>query len=49
MWWTITLTLLLLWGVGLASSYTIGGFTHILLILAFIVILLNLLQGRRPI
>jgi hypothetical protein len=47
MLWTIALILLVLWGFGLVSSYTMGGFIHILLILAVIVILLNVIQGRR--
>ena len=47
MLWTIALILAVLWVLGLVSSYTMGGFIHILLVLAVIVILLKLLQGRR--
>ena len=46
---TIAVILLVLWLVGLVSSYTIGGFIHILLVLALIVILIRVLQGRRPV
>jgi hypothetical protein len=46
---TIAIVLLVLWLLGLVSSYTIGGFIHILLVLALIVILIRVLQGRRPI
>ena len=47
MLWTIAIVLLVLWGLGLISSYTMGGFIHVLLILAIIVVLLNVIQGRR--
>jgi hypothetical protein len=47
MLWTIFLILLILWILGLVSSYTLGGFIHILLLLAVIVLLLELLGGRR--
>ncbi len=47
MLWTITIVLLVLWGLGLVSSYTMGGFIHILLVLAVIVILINIIGGRR--
>jgi len=47
MLWTITIILLVLWALGLVSSYTMGGFIHILLVLAFIVILVNIIQGRK--
>ncbi len=47
MLWTIAIILLVLWGLGLVSSYTMGGFIHILLVLAIIVLLFNLIQGRR--
>lgn len=46
---TIGIILLVLWLVGLVSSYTLGGFIHILLVLAIIVILIRVIQGRRPI
>ncbi len=44
---TIAVILLILWALGLVSSYTIGGFIHILLVLAVVVILLRVIQGRR--
>jgi hypothetical protein len=47
MLWTIALILLVLWLVGLVSSYTIGGYLHILLVLAVIVVVVRLIQGRR--
>jgi len=47
MLWTIALILIVLWALGLISSYTMGGFIHILLVIAVIVVLLNLIQGRR--
>jgi len=47
MLWTITIILLVLWMLGLVSSYTMGGFIHILLVLAVIVILVNIIQGRK--
>ena len=47
MLWTIAIILLVLWGLGLVSSYTMGGFIHILLVIAVIVVVLNLIQGRR--
>lgn len=47
MLWTIAVVLIVLWLLGLVSSYTAGGLIHILLVLAVIVIVINLLQGRR--
>ena len=47
MLWTITVILFILWLVGLVSSYTLGGWIHILLVLAVIVLIFNLLSGRR--
>ena len=47
MLWTIAVILIVLWLLGLVSSYTMGGFIHILLVLAIVVILVNLIQGRR--
>jgi hypothetical protein len=47
MLWTIAVILFVLWLLGLVSSYTMGGFIHILLVLAVIVIAINLIQGRR--
>jgi hypothetical protein len=49
MLWTIFVILLLLWVLGLVSSYTLGGFIHLLLVAAVIVLILRLLSGRRPI
>jgi hypothetical protein len=46
---TIGVILLILWLLGLVTSYTLGGFIHILLVLAIIVILVRVIQGRRPI
>ena len=40
--------LLVLWLLGLVSSYTLGGFIHILLVIAIVVLIINLIQGRRP-
>jgi hypothetical protein len=45
---TIAVILLILWLLGMVSSYTIGGFIHILLVLAIVVILIRVIQGRRP-
>jgi hypothetical protein len=47
MLWTITIILFILWIVGLVSSYTFGGWIHILLVLAIIVLIFNLMSGRR--
>jgi predicted ferric reductase len=47
MLWTIFVILLVLWLLGLVSSYTLGGYIHILLVLAVIVLIFNLLSGRR--
>ncbi|MCC6857832.1 MAG: lmo0937 family membrane protein [Bryobacterales bacterium] len=49
MLWTIFVILLVLWLVGLVSSYTLGGFVHILLVLAVVVLVINLLSGRRAV
>jgi Family of unknown function (DUF5670) len=46
---TIAIILLVLWALGMVSSYTIGGFIHILLVAAIIMFLVRLVQGRRPI
>jgi hypothetical protein len=45
---TIAVILILLWLLGMVSSYTMGGFIHILLVVAIIVVLVRLIQGRRP-
>ena len=47
MLWTIAMLLVVLWLLGLVSSYTIGGFIHILLVLAVIIVLIRVIQGRR--
>ncbi len=47
MLWTIAVILLVLWALGLVTSYTMGGFIHLLLVLAIIVILIRVIQGRR--
>ncbi|HEY6118414.1 MAG TPA: lmo0937 family membrane protein [Pyrinomonadaceae bacterium] len=49
MLWTIFVILLVLWLLGMVSSYTVGGFIHILLVLALVVLVINILQGRRPV
>ena len=49
MLWTIFVILLVLWILGLVSSYTMGGFIHILLVVAVIMVVLNLISGRRTI
>jgi hypothetical protein len=47
MLWTIAVILIILWALGLVSSYTMGGFIHILLVVAIVVVLLNVIQGRK--
>ena len=49
MLWMIFVILLVLWLFGMVSSYTIGGFIHILLVIAVVVLLIRIIQGRRPI
>ena len=49
MLWTIAVLLLILWLLGMISSYTLGGFIHILLVLAVIAVLIRLIQGRNPV
>lgn len=48
MLWTIFVILLVLWLLGLVSSYTLGGFIHILLVVAVVLLLVQLIQGRKP-
>lgn len=48
MLYTIALVLIVLWFLGLVSSYTIGGFIHVLLVIAVIVVLLRVISGRKP-
>jgi hypothetical protein len=45
---TIVVILVVLWLLGLVSSYTLGGFIHVLLVLAVVVLLVRIIQGRRP-
>jgi hypothetical protein len=47
MLWTIFVMLLILWFLGLVSSYTLGGYIHILIVVALIVLVINLVTGRR--
>jgi hypothetical protein len=47
--WTIFVILLVLWLLGVVSSYTLGGFIHILLVLALVVMLIRIIQGRNPV
>ena len=49
MLYTIAIILLVLWALGLVSAYTLGGFIHVLFIIAVIVVLIRLIRGRRPI
>ena len=49
MLWTIFIILLVLWLLGLVSGYTLGGFIHILLVIAIAVVLIRIIQGRRPV
>ena len=48
MLYTLAVVLLVLWLLGLVSSYTLGGFIHILLVIAIVMVLVNLISGRRP-
>jgi hypothetical protein len=47
MLWTIAVLLLVLWAVGMVSSYTVGGFIHLLLLLAVVAVAIRLIQGRK--
>jgi hypothetical protein len=49
MLYTLAVVLLILWLLGLVTSYTIGGFIHVLLVIAVVVILLRIITGRKPI
>ncbi len=49
MLWTIFVILLVLWLLGVVTSYTMGGFIHILLVIAIVVVLIRVIQGRRPV
>jgi Family of unknown function (DUF5670) len=48
MLWTIFVILLVLWLLGLVTSYTLGGFIHLLLVIAVVVVLIRIIQGRKP-
>jgi hypothetical protein len=48
MLYTIAVILIVLWILGLVSSYTLGGFIHVLLVIALVVVVIQLIQGRRP-
>jgi len=47
MLWTVAVVLLVLWLLGLVSSYTMGGFIHVLLVIAIVVVLINVIQRKR--
>jgi hypothetical protein len=47
MLWTIAVILIVLWLLGLVTSYTLGGFIHVLLVIAIVVVLINVIQGRK--
>jgi Family of unknown function (DUF5670) len=49
MLWTVFVVLLVLWLLGVVSSYTLNGFIHILLVIAIAVVLIRIIQGRRPV
>ena len=49
MLWTIVVILFILWALGMVTSYTMGGLLHVLLIVALIVVVINVIQGRRAI
>lgn len=46
---TLAIVLLVLWALGMVSSYTIGGFVHILLVVAIVIMLVRIIQGRKPV
>ncbi|MBI1752679.1 MAG: lmo0937 family membrane protein [Acidobacteria bacterium] len=47
MLWTVAVVLVVLWALGLVSAYTMGGFIHVLLVIAVVVVLIRIIQGRR--
>lgn len=49
MLWTIALILIILWLLGMVTAYTMSGFIHILLVIAIVVVLVRIIQGRRPV
>ncbi len=48
MLWTVFVILLVLWLLGLVSGYTLGGFLHVLLVIAIVIVLIRIIQGRSP-
>jgi hypothetical protein len=49
MLWTIAVILLIMWLLGMVSAYTMGGFIHLLLVLAIVMVLIRVIQGRNPV
>ncbi len=49
MLWTVAVVLVVLWALGVATSYTLGGFIHLLLVLAIASVLIRIIQGQRPV
>lgn len=49
MLWTIAVVLIILWLLGVVTSYTLGGFIHVLLVIAIVVILVRIIKGQKPI
>ena len=49
MLWTIAIILLILWGLGMVTSYTLHGFIHILLVIALITVLIRIIRGQKPV
>ena len=49
MLWTIFVILLVMWALGMVSSYTLGGYVHLLLVVALVIVVINVIQGRRGI
>jgi hypothetical protein len=49
MLWTIFVILVILWALGMVSSYTLGGYIHLLLVLALVVVAIRIIQGRKPV
>jgi len=49
MLWTIFIILLILWLLGMVSSYTMGGFIHLLLVIAIVIVIIRVIQGRNPV
>jgi hypothetical protein len=48
MLWTIAVIMLILWALGLVSGHTIGGFIHVLIVIALVVVLLRIIKGHKP-